>query len=302
MNFNTRFSRRVSLFGNYSLTYAKDLPGSPTDPYNFALDYGRSNFDQRNNFQLTGSIVGPKGIRLAPFISLRSGSPYDVLLGEDLFGDNGNARPELASGPGANTICHAGYACFTIPQSAGNLSNVVPRNYLTQPGVVSVNARLYRVFGFGPKRGARANAVPGGGPGGGGPGGDFGGGPGGGGPGGGGPGGGGPRGGGGAMGGGGGRGGGGGGGGMRMGPGGGGRGGGMGGDTTEHRFNLTVGVNVTNVLNHLNPGGYVGTLTSPQFGEATSVNTGFGGGGFGGRGGNVTANNRRLDMSIRLSF
>ena len=57
-NFNTRFSRRVSLFGNYSLTYAKDLPGSPTDPYNFKLDYGRSNFDQRNQFQLVGSIVG----------------------------------------------------------------------------------------------------------------------------------------------------------------------------------------------------------------------------------------------------
>jgi hypothetical protein len=87
---------------------------------------------------------------------------------------------------------------------------------------------------------------------------------------------------------------------MRMGPGGGGRGGG--GDTTERRYNVNVGVNITNVLNHLNPGGYVGTLTSPQFGEATTVNTGFGGGGFGGRGGGGTANNRRLDMSIRFSF
>ncbi|MGA2156706.1 MAG: carboxypeptidase regulatory-like domain-containing protein, partial [Bryobacteraceae bacterium] len=42
-NFNTRFSRRVSLFGNYSRTYANDLPSTPTDPYDFALDYGRSN-------------------------------------------------------------------------------------------------------------------------------------------------------------------------------------------------------------------------------------------------------------------
>ncbi len=105
--FNTRFNRRVSLFGNYSMTHAHDLPGSPTDPYNFALDYGRSNFDQRHSFQLTGSIIGPVGIRIAPFISLRSGSPYDVLLGEDLFGDNGNARPTLASGPGSNIICQA---------------------------------------------------------------------------------------------------------------------------------------------------------------------------------------------------
>ncbi len=58
-NFNTRFSRRVSLFGNYSLIYAKDLPGSPTDPYDFTLDYGRSTFDQRHQFQLVGSIVAP---------------------------------------------------------------------------------------------------------------------------------------------------------------------------------------------------------------------------------------------------
>ncbi len=307
--FNTRFSRRVSLFGNYSVTYAKDLTGTPTDPYDFKLDYGRSAFDQRNNFQLTGSVIGPVGIRVAPFISLRSGSPYDVLLGEDLFGDNGNARPELASGPGPNIICQSSYGCFNTAVNAANLVNVVPRNYLTQPGVVSINMRLYRVFGFGPKRGASAaNAAAaggdfGGGPGGGGPGG---GGPGGGGPGGGGPGGGGGgrAGGGGGMGGPGGGGGGrgGGGGGMRMGAGGGGGRGGGGGETTDRRFNLTAGVNVTNVLNHLNPGGYVGTLTSPQFGEATSVNTGFGGGGFGGRGGNGTANNRRLDLSLRLTF
>ena len=50
VNFNTRFSSRVSLFGNYSLTYAKGLQGTPMDPYDFALDYGRSNLDRRNNF------------------------------------------------------------------------------------------------------------------------------------------------------------------------------------------------------------------------------------------------------------
>ena len=37
----------------------------------------------------------------------------------------------------------------------------------------------------------------------------------------------------------------------------------------------------TNILNHLNPGGYQGVLTSNEFGQPTSVNTGFGGG-FGG--------------------
>ena len=286
-NFNTRFSRRVSLFGNYSLIYANDLPGSPTNPYDFKLDYGRSNADQRHQFQLFGSVIGPAQIRMAPFVTLRSGAPYDVNTGQDLFGDGGTVRPEFAA-PG---LCPAGYVgkqgtvvctqygAFQTAMNAAALNNVVPRNYLTMPGLISLNARFYRVFGFGKSRGANA-AQPGGGPGGGGPrgGGGFGG------PGGGG---GGPR---------------GGGGGMRMG-GGGGRGGMGGGESTEHRFNVTLGVNFVNILNHFNPGQYVGNLNSPQFGEATGVNTGFGGGGFGGRGGGAsTANNRRVEFQSRFTF
>jgi len=62
-------------------------------------------------------------------------------------------------------------------------------------------------------------------------------------------------------------------------------------------------MSVTNLLNHFNPGGYQGVLSSPQFGEPTTVNTGFGGGGFqgGGQGGSV-ANNRRLELQARFSF
>jgi hypothetical protein len=61
------------------------------------------------------------------------------------------------------------------------------------------------------------------------------------------------------------------------------------------------------MLNHLNPGGYQGVLTSNQFGEPTTANTGFGGGGAGGGGGGFggggsTANNRRIDLSVRFNF
>ena len=94
---------------------------------------------------------------------------------------------------------------------------------------------------------------------------------------------------------------------MRMGPAGGGRGGfgGFGGAASDHRYNVTVSANFTNILNHTNPGGYQGVLTSNQFGEPTSVNTGFGGGfGPGGPGafGGGTANNRRVELSLRFSF
>ena len=87
-----------------------------------------------------------------------------------------------------------------------------------------------------------------------------------------------------------------------MGPrGAGGRGGGMGG-SSDRRFSLTASATFTNALNHFNPGGYDGVLTSTQFGQATSVNTGFGGGGPAGAGMGSTANNRRIDLSLRLTF
>jgi hypothetical protein len=87
---------------------------------------------------------------------------------------------------------------------------------------------------------------------------------------------------------------------MRMGPGGGGRG--MGGDTTEHRYNVTLSVNFENLFNHFNPGGYQGAITNPLFLQPTSVNTGFGGGGFGGGGAGSSANNRRIQMGLRFTF
>jgi hypothetical protein len=297
-SFNTRFSRRVSLQGNYQYTHANDLPGTPTNPYNFLQDYGTSNLNRRSNLTVFGSIQAPAKIVIAPTIIIHSGAPYDVTVGTDIYGDNGSARGLFAPS-GAPCDPQGGVYCTPYGNFSTNYTgvlngsaipaNLVPRNYLTMPGVVSVNMRIYRVFGFGAKKASALGAMPGGGdPGMGGPGGPGGGGPGGGGGGGfGGPGG-----------GGGGRGGGGG---MSMGPrGGGGRGGG--GASSDRRFSLTVSANFTNALNHFNPGGYDGVLTSTQFGQATSVNTGFGGGGPGGAGMGSTANNRRIDLGLRLNF
>ena len=275
---NTRFSKNVSLYANYQLTYANDLPGTPTNPYDFALDYGRSSLDRRHNFQLFGSIQAPKGIHLAPFITIRSGAPYDVLAGADLYGDTlENPRAAFAPpgscppgfiGTSGNVVCSQAGA-FTASYNPAIPVNLVPRNYLTMAGLVSINLRVYRVFGIGPRLAPGAATAGGGGGGGrgGGGGGGFGG-----------------RGGGGAM---------------SMGPGGGGRG--VSQDNTARRFNLTLGVNVTNLPNHFNPAGYQGVITSPQFLDPTSVNTGFGGGGVIGGGGG-TANNRRIEFDSRFTF
>ena len=71
------------------------------------------------------------------------------------------------------------------------------------------------------------------------------------------------------------------------------------GGTAEHRFNLTLSASARNIFNHLNPGTPIGNLTSPLFGQSNSIFS-FGGGPGGGF--NSQAYNRRIDLSIRLSF
>ncbi len=284
-NFNTRFTSKISLFGNYQFNNSRDLPGTPTDPYDFALDWGRSSLERRHRFQLVGSVIAPLNIRMSPFITLQSGSPYDVVLGRDIYGNTlKNARPTFASASCA-TADPTRLGDFCVDPIPGVTDNLVPRNYLTGAGLISLNVRIARTFGFGPPRGANAMTSGGG---------DMGGG----------------RGGPGGMGGGGGRGGaggggargGGGGGGMRMGGGGGGRGGMGGGDLTEHRYNITFSVMFNNLINHYNPGNFVGNLNSPQFGQPTGINSGFGGGPGGPGGGGSVANNRRIEFQTRFSF
>lgn len=66
---------------------------------------------------------------------------------------------------------------------------------------------------------------------------------------------------------------------------------------THHRFNLTVNMSIRNLLNHTNPGPIIGNITSPLFGQANQPAGNLGGGGF-----SEAANNRRLELQMRLNF
>ena len=70
--------------------------------------------------------------------------------------------------------------------------------------------------------------------------------------------------------------------------GGGGRGGGGfggGGGAEGFRYSLQVQAQITNLFNHVNPGQYSGTLTSPYFGASNSASAG-----------------RQFELSMRFSF
>lgn len=69
----------------------------------------------------------------------------------------------------------------------------------------------------------------------------------------------------------------------------------------NHRFNLSISMSIQNLLNHTNPGPIIGAITSPLFGQANQA-AGGGGGGPGGGGFTESANNRRLELQMRLSF
>jgi hypothetical protein len=224
---------------------------------------------------MAGNINFKHGFSASPFLVASSGNPYNVLAGRDLNGDSVyNDRPAWANASSANLsgACTAAAALQTgqtsnawySVQQSGNYTQI-PINNCTGPASLNFNLRLNKVFGFGEKTGAAAG--PNGGrrqqqqggmmP---------------------------PPGGGG---GGGGRG--------QGGPGG--AGGPFGGASSGHKYTVNFAIQANNLLNVVNYGSPVGTVTSPQFGRSNAI----GGGGFMGPGGSSNAV-RRITLQMGFNF
>ncbi|HWE86311.1 MAG TPA: carboxypeptidase regulatory-like domain-containing protein [Terracidiphilus sp.] len=266
VNYNVR-ARRVSLFGFYMLNFAKaDTSGAtyfPTNQFNPAADYGRANFDVRNRFLLGGNLTGPYGVSFSPMLVANSGQPFNITVGQDLNGDNQfNDRPAYATAASTDVMKTA-WGTFDLDPSANQAP--IPYNLGTGPGQFSMNMRVSKSFGIGPKvTNSSPNGGMFGGPGGGGP-------PPGGGPGGGG------------MGGG-------------LGPGGlsGNRGGPPGmNQVIPRRYSLTFAAMTRNVLNNVNLAPPVPTLSSPLFGKSNALAGGF----F-----SSSASNRSIDLQMSFNF
>ncbi len=269
LNYNVK-AKHVSLFGFYMLNFAKaDTSGAtyfPTNQFDPGADYGRANFDVRNRFLLGGNLQGPYGVSFSPMLVVDSGAPFNMTIGQDLNGDNQfNDRPALATS-GSTDILRTSYGTFDLNPSPSEAR--IPYNYGTGPGQFSMNVRMSKSFGIGPRmEGATPNGAfggPGGGP-------PPGGGPGGGGPGGGGPGGGG------------------------LGPNGLSSSGGPPrlDQAAARRYSLTFAAMARNVFNHVNLAQLVGVLESPLFGKSNALAGGF----F-----SSAAANRSIDLQLTFNF
>ena len=289
-NMRVSVGSRLSLFGFYSLNFANsDLgsasysptlssapgggfssggagssPGFLSDSFDPMADYGRATFDVRHRAVLGGNIAMPYGFRLNPFMLVTSGRPFDITLGQDLNGDSiFNDRPAFAAPGTGGKVTPFGTFNTGVPLPG---QTIVPINSGTGTASFTLNLRLSKSFGFGPKIDRASAADVSGGPGGpGGPGGRGGaGGPGGGGLG--------PRG---------------------LSGGGGPRGGPFGAAPATRRYNLTFTVAARNVLNHPNLAMPVGNLNSPLFGQSNALmGPPFSSG----------SANRRIDLQMLFNF
>jgi hypothetical protein len=263
VNYNVK-AKRLSLFGFYMLNFAKaDTSGAtyfPSNQFDPGADYGRASFDVRSRFLLGGNLQGPYGVSFSPMLVTNSGSPFNITIGQDINGDNQyNDRPAFATSASTDTL-QTNYGTFDLNPSSSAAR--IPYNYGTGPGQFSMNLRVNKSFGIGPKVEGSAQGGGFGGPGGPPPGG--------------GPGGGGPPGGG-------------------LGPGGLSRSGGPPkmDQASTRRYSLNFAAMAHNVFNNVNLAAPVSVLESPLFGKSNALAGGF----F-----SSPASNRSIDLQMSFNF
>jgi hypothetical protein len=268
LNFNMRAGAKLTIFSFYMFSHANgDTAGATSfasDPSRgVAADYGRASFDVRHRLFFGGTVALPHGFRVSPFMVANSGAPFNIIIGRDINSDSiFNDRPAFATDLSRPSVVQTDFGAFDTSPIAGQ--TIIPSNFGTSPAQFTLNMRLSKTIGIGPKIEATNNNPADqrgerGGPGGGRPGGDGGRGPG--------PiGMGGPRGGGGPMG---------------------------GGERSNQRYSLTFSANARNLFNNVNPAPPIGNLSSALFGQSTAL----AGGVF-----NTQSANRRVDLQVMFAF
>jgi Carboxypeptidase regulatory-like domain len=266
-NFNVRAGAKLTIFSFYMFSHANSNTAGATsfasDPTKgVAVDYGRAAFDVRHRLFFGGTVSLPHGFRVSPFMVANSGAPFNVTIGRDLNGDSiFNDRPAFATDLSRPSVVQTSFGAFDTSPIPGQ--TIIPSNFGTSPAQFTLNVRLSKTIGIGPKieaannnpqQGGQPAGGPGGVPGGGRPGGDAG------------RGGGGPR----------------------------GAGGPFGGpERSNQRYSLTFSANARNLFNDVNPAPPIGNLSSGLFGKSTAL----AGGVF-----NTQSANRRIDLQVMFSF
>jgi hypothetical protein len=154
-NLTSRLNSNFTMFASYAYNNAKsDTDGAlslPANQYDLRGEYGRAAIDIHHRAFLGGSINTKWNVRFSPFIIVRSGAPYNITVGRDIFGDTlFNGRPALVTDASKPGVVVTRLGIFDPNPGPGEI--VIPRNYGDGPGFFTVNLRVAKTFGFGAAR------------------------------------------------------------------------------------------------------------------------------------------------------
>lgn len=121
-----------------------------SNSYDIRQDYGRDSSDTRQQFYLGGSFNLPHGLAVRPFVSARSGRPFNITTGTDLNGDTiYNDRPAFATDLSRPSVVRTAYGTFdSDPLSTQTL---IPYNYGHGPALAWVDLQLSEALHVGPR-------------------------------------------------------------------------------------------------------------------------------------------------------
>jgi hypothetical protein len=172
VNVNSRLNDSVSLFGSYvynralsntdyspppqntdfnpAISYGAIGVGTfPANPYSMAGEYGPASTDIRNQGTFGGSITTKWGLSFNPLLVLDSGAPFDITVGQDLYGDTlFNGRPGIAVDTSRPGLVPTIYGLLDPNPIPGE--KILPRNFGRGPGLILANLRVSKTFSFGP--------------------------------------------------------------------------------------------------------------------------------------------------------
>jgi hypothetical protein len=123
--------RRSQLTVNYTLARSRDdgslfdpfQPIPALDPFHPRLDAAYSDFDIRNNFNVSAVFNLPKGFKVNPILVAKSGAPYTPIIGFDTQNDG-----------------------LDLNDRALVKGQAVPRNIARQPAFANLDLRFVKDF------------------------------------------------------------------------------------------------------------------------------------------------------------
>ncbi len=163
-NLNLMPRRWLSVFAFYVAQRDHSDANGPTsfasNSYNIRQDYGRDDSDIGQNFFMGGAINLPHGLAVQPFLSARSGRPFNITIGSDPNGDTiYNDRPAFATDLSRPSVVRTAYGNFdTNPLPS---QTIIPYNYGIGPALFWVDLQANETIHIGPRPALKASAAPG---------------------------------------------------------------------------------------------------------------------------------------------